>query len=152
MKKFLAPILVLLVITNLGTAQIADNSGDNSLFFKNEKNSSTLIGFKAVFFEGKTYVNWKVQNEKQDDLFVVFRSTDNAHFEIIDIKQGVGTEIDAPIFYSFIDEDPPTGVSYYKIVKVYSDRSYYQSPVVAVNSQETAMLSNDYFFEWNSVR
>lgn len=151
MKKLVAPILALFIVTNLSTAQVTDNS-DNSLFFKNEKNNSTLIGFKAVFFEGKTYVNWKVQNEKQDDLFVVFRSTDNKHFEIIDIKQGIGTDIDAPIFYSFIDQDPPLGIAFYKILKVYSDRSYYQSPVVKINSAASKLVSDNSFFQWSSVR
>ena len=116
-----------------------------------ERKSTTLIGFKAVYFEGKTYLNWKVQNEKQDDLFIIFRSFDNDNFEIIDIKQGIGTPIEAPIFYSYIDKEPLDGISYYKILKVYADRSYYQSSVVMVTANEVSMLNDQSFFKWNSV-
>jgi len=139
-------------VSDLAFSQNAINY-DEGMLFKNETSNGNLIGFMAVHFEGITYVNWKVKEEIKDDLFLILRSLDNENFKIIEIKEGVGLKSKLPIFYSFIDKTPPTGTSYYKVLRVYADKTYYKSDTWKVSTEEELSPEDTghKFFGWKNV-
>ena len=92
------------------------------------EHTGTLLTFKVVFAGGNAYTKWYVQNEEDDGLFLVERSTDNENFKVIGAKQGIGVPSKLIIMYSYVDKDPKPGYVWYRIHKIYSDGSGYYSP------------------------
>lgn len=62
-------------------------------------------------------VFWTTASEKNNDFFMVERSTDGIQFEVIGQVQGAGT-IAGFQDYFFVDEQPAAGVNYYRIRQV----------------------------------
>lgn len=51
--------------------------------------NTTLVDFSVVFNSGNAWLKWLVQNETEDGLFIIERSSDNTNFEIIAFKQRI---------------------------------------------------------------
>ncbi len=74
-------------------------------------------GFRLEVLNNSVNVSWTTATEKNNDFFSVERSTDGIQFEEIGQVQGAGT-IDAFQNYSFVDEHPTAGNSYYRIRQI----------------------------------
>lgn len=98
-------------------------------------NSNLFVSFSPVFNGGKTYVRWLVSNDEKDGIFIVERSTDGVEFEALGFKDRVGSPLCVNLFYSFVDEVPFTGQSYYRIMSVGTDQTYIYSDVVRVQGE-----------------
>jgi hypothetical protein len=107
--------------------------GSASLVPDNQKN---IISFSPVFNAGKTYIRWLVQNDEKDGLFVVERSGDGIDFEAMGFKDRIGSPLCVNLFYSFIDEEPMPGQTWYRIMAVGTDQSFYYSDVVRVRTDK----------------
>jgi hypothetical protein len=99
-----------------------------------EEKESPIVSFSPVFSSGKTFVRWLVQNDEKDGLFIVERSTDGTEYEALGFKDRVGSSLCVNLFYSFIDEEPPAGQSYYRIMSVGTDQTFSYSDVVRVRT------------------
>ena len=118
------------------SAQSVSNSG-SALLNKNslkQDSANTFISFSPVYPDGKTYVRWPVQNDKQDGVFVVERSENGTDFEALGFRDRVGTQLLVNLFYSFVDEEPIPGDSHYRIMQVGADNTYRYSSVVKVHT------------------
>ncbi|HEY8401769.1 MAG TPA: T9SS type A sorting domain-containing protein [Cytophagaceae bacterium] len=62
-------------------------------------------------------VEWTTLSEKNNRHFIVQRSTDGARFEDVDIVLGAGNTHE-PQSYRYVDKNPYSGTSYYRIVQV----------------------------------
>lgn len=109
-----------------------------------EEKQSPIISFSPVFNTGKTFVRWLVQNDEKDGIFIVERSTDGVAYEALGFKDRVGSSLCVNLFYSYVDETPTPGQSYYRIMSVGTDQTYSYSDVVRVRTdmQSTNTPSN----------
>lgn len=96
--------------------------------------ANTFISFSPVLLEGKTYVRWLVKNDRKDGVFIVERSGDGVDFEALGFRDRVGTQLQVNLFYSFVDEEPLSGVNHYRVMQVGADNTFRYSPVVKVRN------------------
>src|SRR5690606_24985988 len=83
---------------------------------------------------------WETASETNNDFFTIERSLDGFNFNPITIKTGAGNS-HTPISYSYIDEDPQTGISYYRIKQTdYNGNSTY-SAIIEVFYSFTAHIT-----------
>lgn len=75
---------------------------------------------------------WITESERDNDYFEVERSTDGINFETINVVKGVGNSNYQSQYYT-IDENPVTGVNYYRLKQFNINGSSEYSEVVSVN-------------------
>lgn len=91
-----------------------------------------LADFEAQLLENQTVaLNWSTFSEKNNALFVVERSVDVSNWEVIAEVAGAGNSTSTQ-YYQALDEQPYSGVSYYRIQQVDADGSFSYTPVRAV--------------------
>jgi hypothetical protein len=92
-----------------------------------------LIGFKANCNENATIiVNWATATETNNDYFTIERSVDLISFEKVGVVSGADNS-NTLHNYSFIDENPITGTSYYRLVQTDYNGEFETFDPVAIN-------------------
>ncbi len=92
-----------------------------------------LISFTANATENKQVLcKWTTATEINNDYFTVERSKDGTEFEEAGKVKGAGNST-IVLNYSFIDEHPYPGVSYYRLKQTDFDARFSYSDVIAVN-------------------
>ena len=76
-----------------------------------------LLYFHAKVEGDKVIIDWATASELNNSHFVVQRSADGKRFEDLDIVIGAGNST-KELSYSFIDDSPLAGISYYRLVQV----------------------------------
>lgn len=102
---------------------------------------NAISSFSPVYNDGKTYIRWLASNDEKDGIFIVERSADGVDFQALGFKDRVGSPLCVNLFYSFIDEEPISGVNYYRLMSVGTDQTYTYSDVVRVRT-DVANTSN----------
>ena len=90
-----------------------------------------LSVFTATAIDGKVSVEWSTATEINNDFFTIERSHDGESFEILHTQKGAGNS-SQELNYSFIDEKPLPGISYYRLKQTDFDGTSSYSEVVAV--------------------
>ncbi len=91
-----------------------------------------LLEFSALLLSsGDVLTEWKTALEKNNDYFLIQRSADGLHFETVGRVKGAGNSNQVNT-YSFIDEAPLAGLSYYRLVQVDYDGRSSNSQMVSV--------------------
>lgn len=99
-----------------------------------------LTSFNAVPSGNKVKVNWATATETNNSHFEILRSENGSDFNAIaTIKGGGNTQTEQ--LYSYIDQNPLAGTSYYQLKQVDFDGNSSLSKVVAVKSllEKTAL-------------
>lgn len=78
-------------------------------------------------------LSWTTASEEDNDYFEVQRSSDAVNFETIGSVDGNGTS-KSEIDYSFIDEFPASGISYYRLKQVDYDGKITYHRIIALNN------------------
>jgi hypothetical protein len=87
-----------------------------------------LLNFSGECADTKVHLNWQTAVEVNNDFFVVDKSVDgSAWTSITTIKGGAASK-----GYSYVDEQPTTPVSYYRLKQVDKDGAFSYSPVIHV--------------------
>jgi hypothetical protein len=75
-----------------------------------------LVSFEVHFIdeEHKVKIDWMTSIEIDNDFFTVERSVNGFSWEVLGIVQGAGNS-SVKLSYSYYDEDPYMGVSYYRL-------------------------------------
>lgn len=90
----------------------------------------TALPFHASPIDNRfVLTDWNISNSNAQELYTIERSSDGVHFETAGYVRGEYSN--APVInYSFIDEDPYNGLSYYRVKTTHSDKSVtYSAPV-----------------------
>jgi PKD repeat protein len=91
-----------------------------------------LIYFKASSPDNKTVLTeWSTATETNNDFFTLERSNDAINFEAIGQVKGAGNS-NSKLEYSFIDDNPLSGISYYRLRQTDFDGKFSFSGIVAV--------------------
>lgn len=143
-KVLMSALLITVINTTSLEAQNKMGAGLTGSAQLLEEKQSPIISFSPVYNSGKTFVRWLVQNDEKDGIFIVERSADGVDFEALGFKDRVGSSLCVNLFYSFVDEAPAQGQSYYRIMSVGTDQTYSYSDAVRVRTdmQSTNAPSN----------
>jgi hypothetical protein len=93
-----------------------------------------LLYFDAQNNDAENSVNleWASASEKNNDYYTVYRSIDGEYWEPISTITGAGNS-STTLTYSFIDENPLNGISYYKLRQTDFDGKYEEFEIKSVN-------------------
>ncbi len=99
----------------------------------------TLLNFEAQYDSKKIIIEWTTLTEVNNNFFTVERSKDGYNFEIIATAKGAGNST-SPIKYQQIDNNPFSGINYYRLKQVDFDGKYKDSQIISV---KTFMTQNE---------
>jgi len=91
-----------------------------------------LLAFTAECRSGKVVCEWTTATETNNDYFTVERSADGLHFESVGAITAAGNS-SSNISYSFTDEQPLPGNSYYRLRQTDFDGHYEYFHMLAVS-------------------
>jgi hypothetical protein len=95
----------------------------------------TLISFTAILVNSEVKLNWSTAAEINNAFFTIQKSKDESGWEEVVIVPGSGTT-SITQFYSAVDEQPFTGISYYRLKQTDIDGKESISPIVSVKRTE----------------
>lgn len=91
----------------------------------------TLKNFNVANQETQVDLSWQTGTEKENSFFNVYRSEDGKQFDLLGKIQGAGYSTSEQS-YSYTDERPLPGVTYYKIAAVDQDGNLEYSDIKSV--------------------
>jgi hypothetical protein len=115
---------------DLQVAMIANN--EKEVLLKPDS-TAKFFSFKAVNVSGTVFLNWLVKNQKEDGLYLIYRSFDGISFQCVGSKNGTGVPIQKEISYSFADNVNKHSISYYKILHVSNSYTYLMSEKISID-------------------
>ncbi|MFM7216742.1 MAG: T9SS type A sorting domain-containing protein [Bacteroidota bacterium] len=95
-----------------------------------------LLRFSAKPYGDDVLVDWVTATETNNDHFDIERSDDGIHFNDIGTVAGAGTS-SMEHRYEWIDQQPLTGISYYRLRQTDYDGKFSHSEIVAVDRTRT---------------
>lgn len=97
-----------------------------------------LLSFDAISREDKVSLEWMTAVEENNDYFTIERSTNGTDYDAIGRVQGAGNS-STPLTYSFDDNDPLYGTTYYRLKQTDYDGQFTYSPVRTVERDRTTI-------------
>jgi len=98
-----------------------------------------LAYFQASLQYNRVQLKWETISEINNDYFLVERSSDGIHFELVQKVVGAGNS-KITLQYEIYDPLPLSGKSYYKLSQVDFDGKSATFKIVSVNSDREAVL------------
>lgn len=92
-----------------------------------------LLNFKGEAMDKTNNVHWQTETEINNDYFELQKSYDGTVYITLDKIQGNGNSY-VLNSYSYIDESPANGITYYRLKQVDFDGSYSYSKTIAVSN------------------
>src|SRR5690554_393476 len=130
-------------IENLGCNKVSFHIGypglNESQVVENTGLPIELITFDAIKKDRKVELFWKTATETNNDFFTISRSIDGQYWEDIQEIKGAGNSYQA-IEYTYTDNTPYSGVSYYKLTQVDFDGTQKSFPIISVEQKELKIL------------
>lgn len=109
----------------------------------------TLLDFTVRLRQQQVLIEWTTESETNNDYFEIERSVDGQQYEVVGTVPGAGTSTSVRT-YRLIDEQPLTGVSYYRLRQTDFDGQQEAFDWVAVSfdgmPNQSATLSLDNIF------
>ena len=90
-----------------------------------------LISFSAEIKNNSIYTQWLTSSEINNDFFTLEKSKDGIHFFAVGIVKGAGNSTRL-IDYEYSDDNPYTGISYYRLKQTDFDGKFSYSDIVPV--------------------
>ena len=131
---FLIETVVFLILMAAAGSSMAQSSPNNSMVMSaGTQGSMNIYNYNTVYNSGKVFISWTSKNEPEDCVYVVERSGNGKDFASVGVKEGIGAEIE--LYYSWIDQAPPAGFSYYRVKKITKEGNQLYSAVNSVINQ-----------------
>jgi hypothetical protein len=93
-----------------------------------------LLDFKATLVDREVYVSWTTASEINNDYFILEKTRDAKTFTEVTRVKGAGTSKETHA-YSYIDEKPYAGISYYRLTQVDYDGKTSFSKLIVVDNR-----------------
>jgi len=90
-----------------------------------------LVKFTGEYAGNNVELKWVTETETNNDYFTLERSSNGEEYEVVAIIDGAGTTVQSQM-YSYTDETPFDGISYYRLSQTDHDGTNKQSGIVAV--------------------
>jgi hypothetical protein len=102
-----------------------------------------LLSFDGYYEDGKGHISWSTASEQNSSHFILMRSIDGEDWEPVGQVDASGYSYQV-MNYSFVDENPLRGVSYYKLWQVDNDGSIEFSHVIAIQNDDSKFVVDMY--------
>jgi hypothetical protein len=135
---FLVETIVFLMLMAAAGSSMAQTSTATSTALTtaaNNQSAMNIYNYNTVYNSGKVFVSWTSKNEPEDCVYVVERSVNGQEFSSVGVKEGVGAEIE--LYYSWVDQTPPAGFSFYRVKKITKEGNQLYSAVNSVINQSS---------------
>jgi hypothetical protein len=135
---FLVETIVFLILMAAAGSSMAQTSTATSTAMvqaANNQSSMNIYNYNTVYNSGKVFVSWTSKNEPEDCVYVVERSINGQEYSSVGVKEGIGAEIE--LYYSWIDQAPPAGFSFYRVKKITKEGNQLYSAVNSVINQSS---------------
>ena len=132
------PVGTSIYLTQGGSPWIwAKQAGSNTMGLPNTNQPLPieLLSFKAVAKENAILLAWETASEKNSSHFEIERSTDARNFETIGSEKAQGNSQNLKR-YAFTDQNPLSGMTYYRMKQVDLDGTVAYSKIEQVNLLE----------------
>ncbi len=137
------------------TTKLPSYGGDHSVYradIKFCKDASTIIlpielsDFKATCKGNKIEVTWQTESERNNDHYILERSSNAVDFIEIARISGAGNSIET-INYSYTDHNPTQGYNYYRLSQIDNDGTRSVSEIIAAkcNTMQIDELNADVY-------
>jgi hypothetical protein len=132
---FLVETIAFIILIAAATSSMAQAPQSNNPMTMSASNQEAMniYNYNTVYNTGKVFLSWTSKNEPEDCIYVVERSGDGRDFQSVGVKEGIGAEIE--LYYSWIDQAPPAGFSYYRVKKITKEGTQLYSAVNSVINQ-----------------
>lgn len=100
----------------------------------------SLTDFHLLSMENGNDIRWETATEKDNDYFVVQRSTDGVNFMDVQIIDGAGTKV-SPTTYKYFDAYRLPGIVYYRLKQVDLDNTFTYSERISIARNNTEVVS-----------
>lgn len=118
----------------------------NEQFIPERDKAAKITAFNAVYSNKKTHLSWAVKNQLKQGTYIIERSEDGAHFEIIGVEKGVPTKKRRSGLFFFTDESAEQVKTYYRIKHLANDNSVLVSEkILPVNASRGRVKLEDAF-------
>ena len=98
-----------------------------------------LLSFKGKNADGANVIDWATSSEENNAYFTLERSKDGDSFEKIAQREGAGNS-SVTLNYQVIDENPLTGVNYYRLRMTDTQGMNTYSDIISVYSSTGKMI------------
>ncbi len=96
-----------------------------------------LLEFTGEHLSGKgNQLNWTTVSEENTSHFEVERSIDSREFEMIGSKIDAAGNSTEKLDYAYLDENPKSGINYYRLKMIDLDGSYEYSQIININNND----------------
>lgn len=100
----------------------------------------TLLSFMAELRDTVVFINWVTESEQNNNYFTVERSINTLHWESVGLVKGAGSS-NITLSYSFVDKNPYSGISYYRLKQTDFDGKSDVSDIVSVSNFDVELLN-----------
>ena len=118
-------------LTGSGTVTVGSCTGDPGVC-NDSQLPITLLHFSANVEKGNVILDWATVYEENNDYFTLQRSVNGYDFDIVAKINGAGNS-NKIVNYSYTDDTPYQGVSYYRLVQTDYDGTSTTFDVLSVN-------------------
>lgn len=98
-----------------------------------------LITFDAIKKDRQVELSWKTATETNNDFFTIARSVDGKYWEDLQYIEGAGNSVQVQD-YSYTDDAPYAGISYYRLTQTDFDGTQKTFPIVSVEQKDLEVL------------
>lgn len=102
-----------------------------------------LLSFTGQLKDGKGILKWSTASETNNDYFTLERSMNGIDFEKIGEVQGAGNSTTI-LDYSFTDENPFSGINYYRLRQTDFDGAFDYSEIIALRFSDPSKYTSWY--------
>ncbi len=143
-KSFISLILALCLFTAFSLSSVGQDNPEKKKvgLFNHVKQPPPLVSDIHVVFTGNgAYVEWRIISANEGGDCILQRSDDGVNFDPITVRDFLGTPTPLQIRFSFNDENPLQGKSYYRLVKILEDGTcWYSDPAWVDNDSNNSVL------------
>jgi predicted SpoU family rRNA methylase len=138
------------LISTMGAFQTIQGGGTFDAFIAKFNTNGTLpvklLSFNATLANEKVNCAWETASEINNDYFTIERSKDGRSFEAFGNVKGQGNS-NRNIRYSYTDNNPFSGISYYRLKQTDFDGKYAYSSIKKVGSTEKLATEISLYYE-----
>ena len=123
---------------SINGTEVWNGAGDNDFvedveitYVENTTLPIELASFDVEVVNAEVEIGWTTSTEINNDYFTVFRSVDGHHFEELARVEGAGNS-NQVLTYTFEDENPLRGTSYYRLRQTDYDGKFEEFEIVSV--------------------
>ena len=131
-----------------GTANLTSN-GSSDVFVSQYSCAVLPVGLTAFYGsltkENDVLLNWETISEINNSYFIIEKSMDGKIFEETGKVKGAAGNSSTTLNYNFIDHEPFSGTSYYRLKQVDYDGNFIYSKVISITIEQLNALGVDIY-------